>query len=62
VVNGFPTLLAHATPIYNNDLPLSQVIESEDFTKVADQVKKATQRGLILPNTHPRKMIVNMGD
>jgi hypothetical protein len=45
VVNGLLT----ATPIYNNDLPLSQVIESEDFTKAADQVKKATQCGLIMP-------------
>jgi hypothetical protein len=47
VINIFPTLLAHATPVYHYDMSLPHIIYSQNLPYTVDQAKYATLKGAI---------------
>ena len=56
MINIFLALLAHATPISNDETPLSQSINSQNFAQHSSPREEGHLRGdLHFPNVLPRK-------
>jgi hypothetical protein len=49
MVHGLSIPLAHVSLINHNDIPLAKIVHDKDFfSKVADQVKKVTHKGVLV--------------